>query len=133
MTWKKRRNIITESSGLVAQLGAHHIRIVGVEGSNPFKSTKQKCHPAGVALLFGMALAQVGFENSNPTCREQVGGEGSTEPNHDETNPFKSGRERSPRRGGISVWYGTGAEGIRKFKSNLPALDLYSFFRVTAL
>ena len=26
--------------GLVAQLGAHHIRIVGVEGSNPFKSTK---------------------------------------------------------------------------------------------
>lgn len=30
--------------GLVAQLGAHHIRIVGVEGSNPFKSTrKQTC------------------------------------------------------------------------------------------
>ena len=28
--------------GLVAQLGAHHIRIVGVEGSNPFKSTKKK-------------------------------------------------------------------------------------------
>ena len=27
--------------GLVAQLGAHHIRIVGVEGSNPFKSTKK--------------------------------------------------------------------------------------------
>ena len=27
--------------GLVAQLGAHHIRIVGVEGSNPFKSTIQ--------------------------------------------------------------------------------------------
>ena len=27
--------------GLVAQLGAHHIRIVGVEGSNPFKSTKE--------------------------------------------------------------------------------------------
>ena len=29
-------------NGLVAQLGAHHIRIVGVEGSNPFKSTKEK-------------------------------------------------------------------------------------------
>ena len=29
-------------NGLVAQLGAHHIRIVGVEGSNPFKSTKKK-------------------------------------------------------------------------------------------
>ena len=28
--------------GLVAQLGAHHIRIVGVEGSNPFKSTTEK-------------------------------------------------------------------------------------------
>ena len=28
--------------GLVAQLGAHHIRIVGVEGSNPFKSTKSR-------------------------------------------------------------------------------------------
>ena len=27
--------------GLVAQLGAHHIRIVGVEGSNPFKSTNK--------------------------------------------------------------------------------------------
>ncbi len=29
-------------NGLVAQLGAHHIRIVGVEGSNPFKSTNKK-------------------------------------------------------------------------------------------
>ena len=28
-------------NGLVAQLGAHHIRIVGVEGSNPFKSTNK--------------------------------------------------------------------------------------------
>ena len=28
--------------GLVAQLGAHHIRIVGVEGSNPFKSTTKE-------------------------------------------------------------------------------------------
>ena len=27
--------------GLVAQLGAHRIRIAGVEGSNPFKSTKE--------------------------------------------------------------------------------------------
>ena len=34
--------------GLVAQLGAHHIRIVGVEGSNPFESTikskRYRCH-----------------------------------------------------------------------------------------
>ena len=35
------------SYGLVAQLGAHHSRIVGVEGSNPFKSTKKKDHPPG--------------------------------------------------------------------------------------
>ena len=28
--------------GLVAQLGAHHIRIVGVVGSNPIRSTKQE-------------------------------------------------------------------------------------------
>ena len=27
-------------NGLVAQLGAHHIRIVGVVGSNPIRSTK---------------------------------------------------------------------------------------------
>ena len=31
-----------QGNGLVAQLGAHHIRIVGVEGSNPFKSTNKK-------------------------------------------------------------------------------------------
>ena len=38
--------------GLVAQLGAHHIRIVGVEGSNPFKSTKQETPPIGWCFLF---------------------------------------------------------------------------------
>ena len=37
--------------GLVAQLGAHHIRIVGVEGSNPFKSTKRKATSDEVAFL----------------------------------------------------------------------------------
>ncbi len=37
--------------GLVAQLGAHHIRIVGVEGSNPFKSTKRKATSSEVAFL----------------------------------------------------------------------------------
>ena len=29
------------ASGPVAQLGAHHIRIVGVVGSNPIRSTKK--------------------------------------------------------------------------------------------
>ena len=37
--------------GLVAQLGAHHIRIVGVEGSNPFKSTKKEHHRLVVLFL----------------------------------------------------------------------------------
>ena len=30
------------TNGPVAQLGAHHIRIVGVVGSNPIRSTKRK-------------------------------------------------------------------------------------------
>ena len=30
------------TNGPVAQLGAHHIRIVGVVGSNPIRSTKTK-------------------------------------------------------------------------------------------
>ena len=39
--------IIFLSNGLVAQLGAHRIRIAGVEGSNPFKSTKEQRPPKG--------------------------------------------------------------------------------------
>lgn len=31
--------------GLVAQLGAHHIRIVGVVGSNPIRSTEKTPFP----------------------------------------------------------------------------------------
>ena len=39
-------------NGLVAQLGAHHIRIVGVEGSNPFKSTnKEATHKGGFFVV----------------------------------------------------------------------------------
>ena len=38
---EKPREYNIRVNGLVAQLGAHHIRIVGVEGSNPFKSTKR--------------------------------------------------------------------------------------------
>ena len=44
---EKSREYNIRVHGLVAQLGAHHIRIVGVEGSNPFKSTKKKNHPFG--------------------------------------------------------------------------------------
>ena len=38
---EKPREYNIRVNGLVAQLGAHHIRIVGVEGSNPFKSTNE--------------------------------------------------------------------------------------------
>ena len=44
---EKAREYNIRVNGLVAQLGAHHIRIVGGEGSNPFKSTKRKNHPPG--------------------------------------------------------------------------------------
>ena len=39
--------------GLVAQLGAHHIRIVGVGSSNLLESTKQKAPPKGWCFLLG--------------------------------------------------------------------------------
>ena len=44
---EKSREYNIPVHGLVAQLGAHHIRIMGVEGSNPFKSTKKKDLPKG--------------------------------------------------------------------------------------
>ena len=37
---KSDYNVSCNSFGPVAQLGAHHIRIVGVVGSNPIRSTK---------------------------------------------------------------------------------------------
>lgn len=43
------------TNGPVAQLGAHHIRIVGVVGSNPIRSTKRKplFTEQGVFVVFG--------------------------------------------------------------------------------
>lgn len=38
--------------GPVAQLGAHHIRIVGVVGSNPIRSTKRKAAADNTAAAF---------------------------------------------------------------------------------
>ena len=38
--------------GLVAQLGAHHIRIVGVVGSNPIRSTKKTPFPLRDGVFF---------------------------------------------------------------------------------
>ena len=39
--------IMATANGLVAQLGAHHIRIVGVGSSNLLKSTNKKVAPMG--------------------------------------------------------------------------------------
>ena len=49
---EKYREYNIRVHGLVAQLGAHHIRIVGVEGSNPFKSTNKKELLIAVLFLF---------------------------------------------------------------------------------
>ena len=52
---EKTREYNNRVNGLVAQLGAHHIRIVGVEGSNPFKSTKRKTtHTGGFSFWYGI-------------------------------------------------------------------------------
>ena len=40
--WCDNNEVKKYRYGLVAQLGAHHIRIVGVVGSNPIRSTKQE-------------------------------------------------------------------------------------------
>ena len=37
----------------LATLRAHHIRIVGVVGSNPIRSTKKKDTPQGVSFFLG--------------------------------------------------------------------------------
>ena len=47
--------------GLVAQLGAHRIRIAGVGSSNLLESTKKKTTILG-GLLFGMVLTKRRFE-----------------------------------------------------------------------
>ena len=61
-----------QKQGLVAQLGAHHIRIVGVGSSNLLKSTKQKHHPlGGASVWYGICARR--FERSNPTVRWTVG------------------------------------------------------------
>ena len=46
--------------GLVAQLGAHHIRIVGVGSSNLLKSTKKKDHPkGGFSFWYGIHAEEI--------------------------------------------------------------------------
>ena len=66
--------------GLVAQLGAHHIRIVGVGSSNLLKSTNKNATRWG-GIFIGMVFTQRRFEESNAT-RTSVAGDGLTEPNH---------------------------------------------------
>ena len=51
--------------GPVAQLGAHYIRIVGVVGSNPIRSTNKKITSVktGVIFLLTTEIPQTAFEN----------------------------------------------------------------------
>ena len=51
------------TNGPVAQLGAHHIRIVGVVGSNPIRSTKRKPLFEGtrVFVVFGKPNVKTGI------------------------------------------------------------------------
>ena len=44
-------------NGLVAQLGAHHIRIVGVVGSNPIRSTTKDFDKYSLCSQIGTAGA----------------------------------------------------------------------------
>ncbi len=83
--------------GLVAQLGAHHIRIVGVEGSNPFKSTKRKATSDEVAFLLVRDRRRRDSNNLIRLAGGKPGGECPHEPLHlfspaakMQTNPFKS-------------------------------------------
>ena len=83
--------------GLVAQLGAHHIRIVGVEGSNPFKSTKRKATSDEVAFLLVWDRRRRDSNNLIRLAGGKPGGECPHEPLHlfsprakMQTNPFKS-------------------------------------------
>lgn len=43
--WCDNNEVKKYRYGLVAQLGAHHIRIVGVVGSNPIRSTEKTPFP----------------------------------------------------------------------------------------
>ena len=51
------------TNGPVAQLGAHHIRIVGVVGSNPIRSTKTKPLFLGARVfsIFGKPNVKAGL------------------------------------------------------------------------
>ena len=53
--------------GLVAQLGAHHIRIVGVGSSNLLKSTKKK-HHLSVVLLFYQVVKDAPAQSQPVAC-----------------------------------------------------------------
>ena len=54
------------TNGPVAQLGAHHIRIVGVVGSNPIRSTKTKTlvHGTRVFSIFDKPNVKKGLASA---------------------------------------------------------------------
>ena len=54
--------------GLVAQLGAHHIRIVGVVGSNPIRSTEKTPFPLRDGVFYMERVPPVVFNILAFTC-----------------------------------------------------------------
>ena len=56
-------------NGLVAQLGAHHIRIVGVVGSNPIRSIKNTIRfPDGVFVITSVIFVPSEFSMEQKSC-----------------------------------------------------------------
>lgn len=56
--WCDNNEVKKYRYGLVAQLGAHHIRIVGVVGSNPIRSTKKRTTAVILPWFFFIFLHQ---------------------------------------------------------------------------
>ncbi len=67
--------------GPVAQLGAHHIRIVGVGSSNLLRSTNKRTPPVWVVFFVMLLSILRRFERLKATVRWTVAPEGLTEGN----------------------------------------------------
>ena len=73
-------SIMSWSFGLVAQLGAHHIRIVGVGSSNLLKSTKRNTTFGWCSFWYGIHAEEI---RKIKCGADERAGEGLIEPNND--------------------------------------------------
>ena len=111
--------------GLVAQLGAHHIRIVGVGSSNLLKSTKKKDHQkGGFSFWYGIHAEEIRIIKYSADERCSLRHAAAT---HFLTKFLKSTKKKDHPKGGFSFWYGIHAEEIRtNIDSSLVARNLQS-------